>query len=129
MAYTVTSTYKYITGAELEAFHICTYANIDPLYAEAAVIGQVNQAEYWVNEYCGQTFASGASTPDGVKAATLEMARYFMNVQMVVDEYIEDFPIKLDVIIKLCKTYLEKHKVTPSYSSSHQDFDLRILKS
>ena len=88
-------------------------------------MGQVDQAEYWVNEYCGQSFTT---IPDGVKAATLEMARYFMNVQMVVDGYIEDFPVKLDVIIKLCKTYLEKHKVTPSYSSSYQDFDLRILK-
>ena len=88
---------------------------------------QVSQAERWVNEYCGQSFTAGAA-PDGVKSATLEMARYFMNLQMVSDEYIKDFAVKMSTILQLCKGYLSKNKVSVPYTSSVSDYDLRILQ-
>ena len=121
------SVYQYITGDELEDFHICTYVNVDALYDEAEVMGQVSQAERWVNEYCGQSFIAGAA-PDGVEAATLEMARFYMNMQFLVDGHIKEFPIPLNIIEKLCKNYLEKHKVSVPYTSSASDYDLRTLK-
>ena len=126
MAYAATSTYQYTTGDILEAFHICDYSTIDALYTEAAVMAQVSHAERWVNEYCGQTFTAGAA-PDGVVSATLEMARYFMNIQMLGDSHIKEFTIKLNSIIKLCEGFLAKNKVTPTYSGSSDDFHLPIL--
>ena len=91
-------------------------------------MAQVSHAERWVNEYCGQTFTAGAA-PDGVVSATLEMARYFMNIQMQNDGHIEEFTIKLNTIITLCKTFLDKNKVSPEYYSSSDDFHLPILRS
>jgi len=82
---------------------------------------QVSQAEEWVNEYCGQSFTT---VPGGVKAATLEMARFYMNMQFLVDGHIKEFPIKLETIEKLCKNYLKRHKVSITYSSSRSDFHL-----
>lgn len=106
---------------------MCTYASVDAIYTETAVMEQVNQAERWVNEYCGQSFTAGAA-PDGVEAATLEMARYYMNMQFLVDGHIKEFPIPLDTIIKLCKNNLEKNKVSISYSSSRSDYHLPTLR-
>ena len=120
------SDYAYITGDDLEAFHIYTYANVDAIYTEAAVMEQVNQAERWVNEYCGQSFTG--TIPGGVVAATLEMARFYMNMQFLVDGHIKEFPIKIEIIEKLCKNYLEKHKVSISYSSSSSDYHLPTLR-
>ena len=104
-----------------------TYLGVSADYTEVAVMEQVSHAERWVNEYCGQTFTAGAA-PDGVKSATLEMARYFMNVQMQNDKYIEEFTVKLPTIILLCKTYLEKNKVSISYSSSKSDYNLNVRR-
>ena len=89
-------------------------------------MGQVTQAEMWVNEYCGKTFTAGAA-PDGVKAATLEMARYFMNLHMLDDGHIKEFNVKLNTIIHLCEVFLAKNKVSPTYSGSSDDFHLPIL--
>lgn len=125
MVYTAKSVYEYCTGIELEALHIYVYLSVDAGYTEVAVMGQVSQAERWVNEYCGKTFTAGAA-PDGVKAATLEMARYFMNLQLLGDGHIKEFTMPLTTIIQLCKVYLEKNKVTPDYSGSADDFNLPI---
>ena len=89
-------------------------------------MGQVDQAEIWVNEYCGQTFTG--TIPGGVKSATLEMARYYMNMQFLVDGHIETFPIPLKTIEQLCKGYLDKHKVSITYSSSRSDYHLPTLR-
>lgn len=88
-------------------------------------MAQVSQAERWVNEYCGQSFTG--TIPDGVVSATLEMARYFMNIQMLNDGHIKEFTVQLNTIITLCKTYLDKNKVAPTYSGSSDDFHLPLL--
>ena len=79
-------------------------------------MAQVSHAERWVNGVCRQTFASGASTPDGVKSATLEMARYFMNIQMLTDGHLKEYNIKFSTIEKICLSYLADHKKMPVLS-------------
>ena len=106
---------------------MCDYSTVSALYTETAVMGQVSQAERWVNEYCGQSFTAGAA-PDGVVSATLEMARYFMNIQQLNDGHINEFTVQLNTIITLCKTYLAKNKVTPDYTGSHDEFHLPTLR-
>ena len=58
------------------------------------------------------------------------MAQYLMNKQMYVDGYLDKDKklLPLSHILQLCKTPLEKNKVSISYSSSSTDFDLRTLK-
>jgi len=90
-------------------------------------MAQVSEAERWVNEYCGQSFTSG-SEPDGVVSATLNMARYYMNQQMLVDGYIKELPVKLSIVKEICKTYLESNKVTPDYTGSDDLFHLPTLR-
>ena len=90
-------------------------------------MAQVSQAERYVNGVCGQTFTAGAA-PGGVVSATLEMARYYMNIQMLTDGHIKEFEIRLSFILKLCEEYLKPHHVTIDYASSSQDFDLRRLR-
>lgn len=121
------SAYEYITGDELEAFAINTYATTDATFTEAPVMAQVSQAERWVNEYCGQTFTG--TIPDGVVFATLLMAKYLMDKQMVENKHIDEMPTKLNEIIRLCKEPLEKHKVDITYSGSETDFHLPTLRS
>jgi hypothetical protein len=87
---------------------------------------QVSQAERWINEYCNRPDDPFTGTiPDGVKFATLHMAKYFMNFQMLEDGHIEEMPITLENVIRLCEIPLAKHKKEFDYSSSTTDFDLR----
>ena len=127
MVYTAKSDYEYITGVELEDLHVYTYLTISAAFTEAAVMQQVSQAERWVNEYCGQSFTAGAA-PDGVKAATLEMARHFMNQQLLNGKYIEEYKAPIAQIEALCKVYLVRNKVTPDYSGSDDLFHLPTLR-
>ena len=124
MVYTEVSTYQYCTGVELESFAINTFATTDPIYTELVVMGQVSEAERWVNEYCKQTFTAGAA-PDGVESATLHMARYLMNVQMLEDGHLEEMPMSLDEVIEICKIALKNNVLGIDYSTSATDFDLR----
>lgn len=124
MAYTAKSTYEYITGDELEAFAIATYTTVDALFTEAAVMAQVSESERWINEYCKQSFTAAAA-PDGVKTATLNMARYYMNIQMLENGHIDEIPATLDEVIEICKIALKNNVVGIDYSSSATDFDLR----
>ena len=87
-------------------------------------MGQVSEAERWVNEYCKQSFTAGAA-PDGVKTATLNMARYYMNIQMLENDHIEEMPTTLKAVIEICKVALKNNKLGIDYSSSLTDFDLR----
>lgn len=89
-------------------------------------MAKVSQAERWVNEYCGQSFTG--TIPDGVEFATLEMARYLMNKQMREDGYLEKLPTSYSQILQLCKTPLEKNKVSISYAAASSDYDLRSLR-
>lgn len=118
------STYQYVTGDELESFAINDYGTTDAIYTEAAVMGQVSEAERWVNEYCKQSFTAGAA-PDGVETATLQMARYLMNVKMLGDGHIDELPMMLNEVITICKIALKNNKLEIDYSSSSDDFDLR----
>ncbi len=88
-------------------------------------MAQVTQAEIWVNEYCGQTFTG--TIPAGIVGATKLMARYYMEMIMMSDGYIEKLSSPLKTIMQLCEVFLLKHKVTVSYSSSKSDFDMRLL--
>lgn len=90
-------------------------------------MAQVSQAERYVNGVCDQTFTAGAA-PDGVKSATLEMARYFMNIQMLTDGHLKKFDVKLSTIEELCEMYLSTHHKAIDYSSSADDFHLPTLR-
>ena len=89
---------------------------------------QVSQAERWVNEYCGKTFTAAAA-PDGVKAATLEMARHFMNQQLLNDGHIKEYNVPIKQIEALCKVFLVNNRVTPNYDASDELFHLPTLRS
>lgn len=78
-------------------------------------MAQVSHAERWVNGKCGQTFTAGAA-PDGVKSATLEMARYFMNIQMLTDGHLKEYNVEFTTIEKICLSYLAEYKKTPELS-------------
>ena len=118
------SDYQYVTGDELEDFAIVDYSVFAAIYTEAAVMGQVDEAEHWVNEYCKKTFTAGAA-PSGVKSATLHMARYYMNVQLLANGHIDEMPTSLEAVIIICKDALKNNKLEIDYSSSATDFDLR----
>lgn len=90
-------------------------------------MAKVTVAEEWVNEYCGQSFTAGAA-PDGVKFATLHLAKYLMDRQLLENGFIEEMVIKLPEILQICKVPLEKNKVSITYASSASDFDLRNLE-
>ena len=80
MAYTETSTYEYCTGDELEAYAVRDYGTIDARYTEAVVMAKVSQAEYLVRSATKVTTAT-----DGTKALVLELAKYYMEVQIYSD--------------------------------------------
>ncbi|KKN42892.1 hypothetical protein LCGC14_0708660 [marine sediment metagenome] len=86
-------------------------------------MGQVSQAERWVNEYCGKSFTAG-SAPDGVVSATLYMAKYFMDTNMLEDGHIEELSMELDEVENICKGYLARHTVKIEYSSNSSEFRL-----
>ena len=125
MAYTETSTYQYITGIELEDFAINDYSVTDVLFGEADVIAQISEAERWVNEHCKQTFGIGVLAPDGVRTATLNLARYYMHVQMFENGHIDEMPTTLNEVIEICKVALKNNVLAIDYSTSATDFDLR----
>lgn len=125
MVYTATSTYQYITGIELEAFAITVYLTVDVLFTEVAVMEQVSEAERWVNEHCKQTFGIGVLAPDGVRTATLNLARYYMHVQMFENGHIDEMPTTLNEVIEICKVALKNNVLAIDYSTSATDFDLR----
>ena len=109
----------------MEDFAITDYSVVDvTIFTEAAVMGQISEAERWVNEYCKQSFTAGAA-PDGVKTATLNMARFYMSQQMLEKDFIEELPTPLEAVIEVCKKSLKNNVLGIDYSSSLTDFDLR----
>ena len=80
MAYTEKSTYEYITGDELEDYHILTYVSVDARYTEAAVMAKVSHAERIIRSITNQT-----SSSDGIKSLVLEFSKYLMATQIVED--------------------------------------------
>ena len=111
----------------MELIAVATYVDVDTRYTEPVVMAHVSQAERWVNEFCGRTFTAG-SAPDGVVFATLEMARYMMNRQMLEDEYLEEIPTSLSDVLKICSSPLNKNKVNVDYSTSADDFYLPSME-
>jgi len=85
---------------------------------------QVSEAERWINGYCKQSFTVGAA-PDGVKSATLNLARYYMLLQMVENGHLDEMPFSLDKVLVICKGDLKNHVLGIDYSNSINDFDLR----
>ena len=85
-------------------------------------MAQVTQAELWVNEECGQSFSG--TIPGGVKAATLEMARHFMNIQMLTDGHIKEYNVRLSTIESICRTFLRSHHKSIDYSPAASSFDV-----
>ena len=77
MVYGEVSTYGYITGDELEAYHILTYDAVDARYTEAVVMAKVSHAEKIVRGLTKVTTAT-----DGTKAMVLELSRYLMDQQI-----------------------------------------------
>lgn len=80
MVYTETSTYGYITGDELEEYHIYTYDSVDARYTEAVVMAKVSHAERIVRGLTKVTTAT-----DGTKSMVLELSRYLMDLQIRAD--------------------------------------------
>ncbi|MCP4550883.1 MAG: hypothetical protein GY834_02330 [Bacteroidetes bacterium] len=114
------STYEYTTVAALEALMALTLDAVDARYTDAVVEAKITQAERWINEYCGQTFTG--TIPDGVVFATLEVAKFFMNLQMLEDEWIEEIPNKFKDVLEIVKEPLADNKVSMDYSSSASEF-------
>ena len=77
MAYTELSDYEYITGDELEAYHIQTYVSVDARYTEAVVMAKVSQAERIVRSLTKTT-----SSTDGIKSLVLEFSKYLWAMQI-----------------------------------------------
>ena len=80
MAYTEVSDYGYVTGDELEAYHILTYVSVDARYTEAAVMAKVSQAERTIRSITNTT-----SSTDGIKSLVLEFSKYLMAIQITED--------------------------------------------
>ena len=80
MTYTATSTYGYITGDELEEYHILTYLSVDARYTEAVVMAKVSQAERVVRSLTNVT-----SSTDGTISLVLEYSKYLMEMQIYLD--------------------------------------------
>ncbi len=80
MAYSEVSTYEYITGDELEAYHVLTYASVDARYAEAVVMAKVSHAERIIRSLTKTT-----SSTDGTKSLVLEFSKYLMAKQIQED--------------------------------------------
>jgi len=97
---------------------------MDARYTDTVVEAHISQAERWINEYCGQSFTG--TIPDGVTYATIELAKYFMDLQQLEDAHLEELQLTFDVVVQLIKDPLEKHKVSPSYGDS-TGFNLRVL--
>ena len=85
---------------------------------------QVSEAERWINEYCKKTFTAGAA-PDGVKTATLNLARYYMLLQMLTNGHIDEMPFSLNEVLIICRGALVNNVLGIDYSASITDFDLR----
>lgn len=124
MVYTAKSTYEYITGVELESFTGGVFLTMDALFTEVVVMGQVSEAERWINEYCKKSFTAGAA-PDGVETATLNLARYYMHILMHENGHLKEMPATLQEVIAICKTALKNNVLGIDYSNSASDFDLR----
>ena len=108
----------------LEAFSGTDYSVVDTLFTEAVVMAQVSEAERWINEYCKKTFTASAA-PDGVETATLNLARYYMHIQMLENGHLDEMPTTLDEVIEICKIALKNNILGIDYSTSATDFDLR----
>lgn len=80
MTYTEVSTYGYITGDELEDYHLLTYASVDARYVEAAVMAKVSQSERIIRSITNTTVST-----DGIKSLVLEFSKYLMATQIVED--------------------------------------------
>ena len=87
-------------------------------------MAQVSEAERWVNEYTKDTFTAGAA-PDGVKTATINLARFYMTQQMLENGHIKEMPYSLDQVLTICRDALEPH--TKDIDYSNVDFDMRKM--
>lgn len=87
-------------------------------------MAQVSEAERWVNEYTKDTFTAGAA-PDGVKTATLNLARYYMTQQLLENNHIDEMPHSLDQVLTIVRTALQQH--TKDIDYSNVDLDLRNM--
>ena len=84
----MTSTYGYITVADLEAYASTDYSAVDADYTDAIIEAQITQAERIINVNTGTTFTG--TIPDAIVMATLDVAMRLMYNRMIFDEYIEN---------------------------------------
>ena len=75
------SLYGYTTVAALELYAIIDYGVTDASFVDAAVEGNISQAERYVNIHCGTSFT--APLPDAIVAVTNELSRRLMHNNMV----------------------------------------------
>ncbi len=112
--------------ANLELVSKVDYETTDARYTDISVEGTISQAEKWINSYCGREGNPFTGTiPDGVVFATIELSKYFMDLQMVEDGHWDNERLpSFNSVLEIIKLPLDKNKVKPNYSSSATDFNL-----
>jgi hypothetical protein len=82
------SDYGYITEANLEAFMGIDFSAVDSRYTSTVTEMWISTAEQTVNAYCNQSFSG--TIPDGVKAATKQIAARVATNQLVRDGHVAE---------------------------------------
>jgi len=123
-----TSTYQYLTTANLEAFSGLDYSGVNAKYTDILIEAQITLAEEIINSITGTTF-TGAVT-DGVRGACKLLASRLMNNLIIVDGYGNDgesimVNIIDDLVIKLISmnessgiSILPMNGLDPNYSNN-----------
>jgi hypothetical protein len=79
----MTSTYKYITVAQLEAYTGRDYSAINASYTDTIIEAWITQAERIVNKLKGTTYS--VTIPDDVVTATLEISMRIAHNRLLMD--------------------------------------------
>lgn len=84
----MTSTYEYLTVAELETYCVRDFESLNSTYTDAVVESWISQAERIVNQVVKATYTSD-TVPDNVKSACLEIASRIAYNQLLRDGFVD----------------------------------------
>jgi len=91
-----TSVYQYITVANLEAFAMDDFSAYNSTtFSDANIEAVITQAERQINNFCGQSFTG--TIPDGIIAATLELAYRMLLKRLIKDGYLDITKVHVEV--------------------------------
>jgi len=103
--------YNYITVSDLEDFTGTDYSAVDSDYTDTVIGAKISNAERIVNSICRDDFSG--TIPDGVKAATIQIAANLMHNQLVNDGYAEN---RIKAFDKSIEAILEDSKASNNIS-------------